>query len=161
MTRNSVHPYRKPHSGENASRRYTYWPPALGIIAASSPYDSAPTTVRMPVMTQATSSQPGLPLSRAICADTMKMPEPIIEPTTTMVESYRPSPRLNSVSSSVAAVELAIGDSCITILPGFGIRDSGFGWGCGMRDSVGDSGCGIRDSSDGHVEPRRGVAAAE
>src|SRR5438034_931365 len=61
MTRNSVHPYRKPHSGENASRRYTYWPPALGIIAASSPYDSAPTTVRMPVMTQATSSQPGLP----------------------------------------------------------------------------------------------------
>src|SRR5206468_11464074 len=89
---------------------------------------------------QATSSQPGLPMSRAICADTMKMPEPIIEPTTTMVESYRPSPRLNSVSSSVAAVELAIGDSCITILPGFGIRDSGFGWGCGMRDA----GCGIR-----------------
>src|SRR5947209_2523257 len=32
-------------------------------------------------------------------AETMKMPEPIIEPTTTMVASNRPRPRLNSVSS--------------------------------------------------------------
>ena len=37
MTRNKVHPKRKPHMGPSASRRYTYWPPALGIIAASSP----------------------------------------------------------------------------------------------------------------------------
>ena len=32
------------------------------------------------------------------------MPDPIIEPTTTIVESKRPRPRLNSVSSAVAAV---------------------------------------------------------
>jgi hypothetical protein len=37
MTRKSVQPYRKPQSGEKASRRYTYCPPAFGIIAASSP----------------------------------------------------------------------------------------------------------------------------
>ncbi len=29
----------------------------------------------------------------------MKMPEPIIDPATTIVESYSPKPRLNSVSS--------------------------------------------------------------
>ena len=44
-------------------------------------------TVRTPVTTQASSSQPGLPTSRAMSAETMKMPEPIIEPTTTMVAS--------------------------------------------------------------------------
>ena len=31
-------------------------------------------------------------------AETMKMPEPIIDPTTTIVESNRPRPRWNSVS---------------------------------------------------------------
>jgi hypothetical protein len=35
-------------------------------------------------------------------AETMKMPEPIIDPTTTMVESNSPSPRLNSVSRVIA-----------------------------------------------------------
>ena len=37
ITRNSVHPYKNPQIGPSASRRYTYCPPALGIIAASSP----------------------------------------------------------------------------------------------------------------------------
>src|SRR5215207_1746340 len=58
--------------------------------------------VSTPVTTPATSSQPGLPTWRAMSAGTMKMPEPIIDPTTTIVASYRPSPRLNSVSSVVA-----------------------------------------------------------
>ena len=40
-------------------------------------------------------------------AETMKMPEPIIEPTTTIVESNSPRPRLNSVSSAVAAGDAA------------------------------------------------------
>ena len=43
--------------------------------------------VSTPVTTHATSSQPGLPSWRAMSADTMKMPEPIIDPTTTMVAS--------------------------------------------------------------------------
>ena len=37
-------------------------------------------------------------------AETMKIPEPIIEPTTTIVASNSPRPRLNSVSSIVASV---------------------------------------------------------
>src|SRR6202030_133573 len=37
ITRNNVQPYKNPHNGENASRRYTYCPPACGNIAASSP----------------------------------------------------------------------------------------------------------------------------
>jgi hypothetical protein len=43
--------------------------------------------VRTPVATQASRSQPGLPTRRAMSADTMKMPDPIIDPTTTMVAS--------------------------------------------------------------------------
>ncbi len=54
--------------------------------------------VSTPVSSQATSSQPGLPIQRAISADTMKMPEPIIDPMTTIVASNRPRRRLNSVS---------------------------------------------------------------
>src|SRR5271155_792987 len=47
----------------------------------------------MPVTNQATSSQPALPICRDMSADTMKIPEPIITPTTTITESNRPSPR--------------------------------------------------------------------
>ena len=43
--------------------------------------------VSTPAMPQATIIQPALPTSRAISAATMKMPEPIIEPATIMVES--------------------------------------------------------------------------
>src|SRR6516165_1911523 len=64
-------------------------------------------------MSQATSSQPGLPTSWAIFAGTMKMPEPIIEPTTTMVASNRPRPRWNSVSSPASAVCGFIGASLL------------------------------------------------
>src|SRR5215469_13955944 len=49
MTVNSVQPYRKPRMGENASPRYTYMPPAFGIIAASSPYDTAAARVNSAV----------------------------------------------------------------------------------------------------------------
>ncbi len=47
-------------------------------------------------MPQATSSQPGLPIWRDISAETMKMPEPTMMPTTTITESNKPRPRLNS-----------------------------------------------------------------
>src|SRR4029077_14924644 len=107
MTRNSVQPYRKPHSGENASRRYTYWPPAFGIIAASSPYESAAVSVSNPVTMHTTSNHPGDPTWRAMIDDTMKIPEPIIEPATSMVESNKPSP-LTSFSSATGASVTAL-----------------------------------------------------
>jgi hypothetical protein len=43
------------------------------------------------------SSQPGLPTLRDISADTMKMPEPIIDPATSMVESNSPRLRASSL----------------------------------------------------------------
>src|SRR5580704_7529151 len=50
----------------------------------------------MPAATQASSNQPLLPTSRAISPATMKIPDPIIEPATIMVESKSPSVRLSS-----------------------------------------------------------------
>ena len=49
--------------------------------------------VMTPAMTQARTSQPGVPISRVDSAEVMKMPEPIIEPITIMVASSGPSPR--------------------------------------------------------------------
>ena len=51
--------------------------------------------VSTPVNTQAISIQPGLLMRRDMSAETMKMPEPIMTPITTMVESKSPSPRTN------------------------------------------------------------------
>ena len=49
------------------------------------------------MITHEASSQPGLPTLRDISADTMKMPEPIIDPATSMVESNSPRVRVSSL----------------------------------------------------------------
>src|SRR6266542_677026 len=96
----SVQPYKNPVSGPRASRRKTYWPPARGYIAASSPYARAPNIVTIPATTQASSSHSGEPTVRPMSAETMKMPEPIIDPATSIVASVRvialTNPRLES-----------------------------------------------------------------
>src|SRR6476660_7856111 len=51
-------------------------------------------------MPQAVSTQPADPRSRAISAETRKIPEPIIAPTTTMMASNRPMDRTNPSSST-------------------------------------------------------------
>src|SRR5438552_16783609 len=69
-------------------------------------------TVNNPVTNQTTSNQPGAPTSRARTAETIKMPEPIIDPATIIVESSKPSPRMNPVDlSSALAAALAIRSS--------------------------------------------------
>src|SRR6266404_2117693 len=93
ITKNSAQPKRKPIEGPKASRRKTYCPPARGHIAASSAQHRAPVIVRTPARAQATSSQPGAPTSLEDSAETIKIPEPIIEPTTIMVASNKPRPR--------------------------------------------------------------------
>jgi hypothetical protein len=50
----------------------------------------------MPVATQTMRSQKGLPIWREMSAETMKMPDPIIDPATTIVASKRESSRRNS-----------------------------------------------------------------
>src|ERR1700726_3620176 len=54
--------------------------------------------VRKPVITQAPINNAGESTSRAISAETRKMPDPIIEPITSMVELVRPRPLTNSRS---------------------------------------------------------------
>jgi len=56
--------------------------------------------VSTPAKPQATRSHPALPIFRAISAGTIKMPDPIMAPTTNMVESKRPNPCVNSRCSA-------------------------------------------------------------
>ena len=94
-------------------------PPAFGIMAASSPYESAAATVTTAANSHATSSQPGLPILRAISAETMKMPEPIMAPITIMVESKTPSSRTKPASLSVrSAVTFSLGLGILALREG-------------------------------------------
>src|SRR4051812_2685599 len=94
MTRKKVQPYRKAVSGPNASRRYTYRPPAAGFIAPSSPYASAPSSERTPPATQTTSAGPACPPAwRSTPPGTRKMPDPITVPITMRIRSRSPRTR--------------------------------------------------------------------
>jgi hypothetical protein len=73
--------------------------PARAIIVASSEQHSAPVIVSNPASAQASNNQPGAPLNRDDSAETMKMPDPIIEPMTIMVASIGPSARTRLVVS--------------------------------------------------------------
>jgi hypothetical protein len=93
------------------SRRNTYCPPARGYIAASSPYVSAPRIVTTPETTHAISNQNGELTLREMSAETMNMPEPIIDPATSIVASVSVSALTNSrdegaVDSAVAVVDV-------------------------------------------------------
>src|SRR5438270_7151825 len=93
-------------SGPIDSRRKTYCPPARGNIAASSPYESAPSSVMTPVTIQAKSNQKGDPRVRDMLDETIKIPEPIIEPATSIVASVRVIALTNSgLGCSVGIVD--------------------------------------------------------
>src|ERR1019366_10122613 len=68
-------------------------------------------------MTQAASSPPVEPVCRAMSADTMKMPEPIIDPATIMVESNRPRPRTKPDDSVSVDTPVTPGDLTSDIGP--------------------------------------------
>src|SRR5919107_3807003 len=101
MIRNKPQPKRNPIDGPYASLRKTYWPPARGHIAASSAQHSAPVIVSTPARAQAAKSQPGDPTKRDDSAEVMKIPDPIIDPTTIMVASSRLRPRTSFVGDSL------------------------------------------------------------
>src|SRR5437762_2149096 len=65
-------------------------------MAASSPYASAPSSVMMPVRIHATSRNQGDPTLRPMSAETMKIPDPIIEPATSIVASVSDMALTNS-----------------------------------------------------------------
>src|SRR5436853_252583 len=56
------------------------------------------------VTSQTSSSKPGLLTWRAMSAETMKMPEPTIEPTTSMVASRSPRTRNRGLDSEAGAL---------------------------------------------------------
>src|SRR5436305_896921 len=79
-------------------------------MAANSPKESAAAITSSPLTSHAASSHPAEPTCRAILAETMKMPEPIIDPVTIITESSRPSSRTNpwaprSSRTEVSAIE--------------------------------------------------------
>src|SRR6185503_20593009 len=106
MMRNNPQPNRKPVDGPYASRKNTYWPPARGHIAASSAQQSAPVIVKTPASAQAINNQPGEPTSLDDSAEVMKIPDPIIEPTTIIVASSNPSPRSRFAGEEMVAVAI-------------------------------------------------------
>ena len=89
ITVSIAQPKRKPASGPYASRKNTYCPPARGSIAASSAHEREAITVRTPAAIQTPRRPDGEPTRRALSAETMKMPEPIMDPTTSAVASKR------------------------------------------------------------------------
>src|SRR5262245_11880130 len=106
ITMKSDQPNRKPNEGPYASLRKTYCPPARGHIAASSAQHSAPVMVNTPAIAQAAISQPGDPTSLADSAEVMKIPDPIIDPTTMVVASM--GPRLRTSFAEEPGVSLLI-----------------------------------------------------
>src|SRR5215212_12033630 len=116
--RNSPQPKRNPIDGPYASRRKTYCPPARGHIAASSAQHSAPVIVSTPASPHAANSQPGEPTSRDDSAEVIKIPEPIIEPTTIIVASSRLKPRTSLaaeplVSSLMDRASIVVRGACV------------------------------------------------
>src|ERR1051325_10948326 len=101
MIRNRPQPKRNPTGGPYASRRNTYWPPARGHMAANSAQHIAPVMVSTPASAHAASSHPGEPTSRDDSAETINIPDPIIDPTTIMVASSRLSPRTSLGDASL------------------------------------------------------------
>ena len=65
--------------------------------------------VSAPVTAQTASSQPDEPTNRAISAETIKTPEPIIEPATSIVESSKPSSRRNLPLFAARDCNMALG----------------------------------------------------
>src|SRR4051794_29417972 len=80
-------------------------------MAASSAEVIAPETVINPESSQATSSQPGAPTSRDDSAETMKIPEPIMAPMTSMVASRTPRSRSRAPGLAAGSVFAVLMDA--------------------------------------------------
>src|SRR5437879_8044082 len=93
----SIHPTTNAARRPNASRAYTYFPPARGYRVVSSEKHSAPSKAITPPSTQATKVSPGRPRRAATIPGVRKIPEPIVIPTTIASPSPRRSERLRSV----------------------------------------------------------------
>jgi hypothetical protein len=85
-TRNCDHPKENDSWAIRFSEK-NIWSARWGIIAAISARHNAPVMVISPARAQATISQPGDPSKREDSDETMKIPLPIIDPTTIVTPS--------------------------------------------------------------------------
>src|SRR6266545_4273525 len=93
----SHQPTTKPMRGPNASRAYTYLPPALGCRVASSAKHSAPRNASTPPSIQAMKVSHGRPSWWATRPGVRNIPDPIVMPTTMARPSKRRSDRFSSM----------------------------------------------------------------
>src|SRR5687768_3296180 len=91
-----VHPVRNAARLPNASRRYTYSPPARGRNAASSAYAMAPANASAPPAIQAVRNQKAFGIAAATRGGVKRMPPPITLATMMAAASNGPS-RLSRV----------------------------------------------------------------
>ena len=104
---NDVQPVRNAASGPNASRRYTYSPPARGRSAASSAYAIAPAKASSPPAshTDRYISPPCTPA--AITGGVNRMPAPMTLETMMAAPSNGPR-RRSSAGAAGAAVDMMV-----------------------------------------------------
>src|SRR5437879_1210022 len=103
IPRLSTQPTTNPAREPNASRTYTYLPPALGWRVASSAKHSAPRNARPPPSTQATKVSQGRPSCAATRPGVRKIPDPTMIPTTMARPSNSLSDRLRSAMGGECA----------------------------------------------------------
>src|SRR5437016_4248499 len=99
----STQPTTNPARGPNASRTYTYLPPAWGWRVASSAKHSAPRNASAPPSTHATNVSQGRPSWPATRPGVRKIPDPTMMPTTMARPSKRRSDRLRSAMGGECA----------------------------------------------------------
>src|SRR5204862_2715623 len=99
----STQPTTNPARGPNASRTYTYLPPALGWRVASSAKHSAPRNASAPPSSQATNVSHERPSWAATRPGVRKIPDPTTMPTTMARPSNRRSDRLRSGTADESA----------------------------------------------------------
>ena len=80
LTSSSDHPATKPATGPNASRAYTYFPPALGSAAAISASTSVLSAATTPPSTHTDRISHPLPRYSAIRPGVRRIPAPITIP---------------------------------------------------------------------------------
>ena len=92
--------------------------------------------VMTPASAHANRSTPGAPTKRADSADTMKMPDPIMEPTTSMVASTSPKRRSSAVEVMRDSLIGSIGgvNPCRRWLLEYEMRDAGLELPIDQRD---------------------------
>src|SRR5205809_1033569 len=95
------------------------------LMQAARPGEDCPVQqlVIVPASIHATINHPGEPTKRDDSADTMKIPDPIIEPTTIMVASIEPSDRVSPVRCSRPSLVIVMSCSRVRVVTAdYGLR---------------------------------------